>query len=146
MARSHARPVPSYSSMRARQRVFLPACGLVMTLAAGCDADAPANELYGLPARSGSVDTSRVNDQFRTSGGDVFVHLTGTPGSEAMVALGRAGLEAPSGLTDGPRPMLPLAPTTVWGSAAPTAVHDLAALSFVVAIEPTLDPDGSGID
>lgn len=132
---------PGRHWVKSWQLILLPACVVALSLSAGCESGSSTFDTYGLPPRNRAVDTSRINDQFRASGGNVFVHLTGTPGSEAMMALEEAGLAAPSGpLYDGPKLMLPYAPTTVWGSAAPIAVRDLAKLAFVTSIEPTLDP------
>lgn len=115
---------------------------LVAASAAGCG-DEPAVEA-GLAARSEPVDTTRITGPFRGSGGNVFVTLTGRPGADAVAALVDAGLGAPLGGSAGPVVMAPLAPTTVWGWAAPESIRTVAALPFVTAIEPSVDSEGLG--
>jgi hypothetical protein len=91
-----------------------------------------------LPPRVGDVDTSSVTSELRQNGGDVFVRLTGFPGSDVLQHLNSKGLGPPSGRSA----LVVLARNTVGGFVPAGGVDGIAAVSYVVRITPAADPDG----
>jgi hypothetical protein len=91
-----------------------------------------------LPPRVADVDTSAVTSEVRQNGGDVFVKLTGFPGSDVLQHLSSKGLGPPSGRSA----LVVLARNTVGGFVPAGGVDKIAAVSYVVRITPAADLDG----
>ena len=123
-------------------RVTAPLLTTIVLLTATACGGGVDDDPYGLPARNQSVDTTGITDEFRASGGNVLVTLTGAPGSEALDALQAAGLHAPDSESGSPVVLAPLAPETVFGRSSAEAVRGIAGLSFVLLIEPSVNADG----
>jgi hypothetical protein len=113
---------------------------VVITLLA-CGEQAVSSELPALsllPPRVADVDTSAVTSEVRQNGGDVFVKLTGFPGSDVLQHLSSKGLGPPSGRSA----LVVLARNTVGGFVPAGGVDKIAAVSYVVRITPAADLDG----
>lgn len=99
------------------------------------------------PSRTARIAlTSRLTPQIRKSGGNVFVRLTAEPTAKAIEVLALAGLTAAK-VPDPPTGIVTfdsLKIATVWGWASAAALRRIAALKFVVMVEPSGDPDGIG--
>jgi hypothetical protein len=133
MSRSELRIYPDV-----RQRVI--AALAALTIGMGCSESTALNDIdVGLPVRVTDVDTAAVTASLRTSGGNVFVALTGEPTAKALEVLDRAGLMPPV-LSDHPTSIVTfpdLHIATVAGYVGAGGVRAIAELRFVTRIEPS---------
>ena len=112
-------------------------------LVAGCTVGGPSSGLadidVGLPMRTQAPDLSRMNDSVILSGANVFVTLTGKPTPAALTILERAGLGAPKGMPaqGGIVTFDELRLSTVWAWMSPRHLKNVAALPWVVRVEPS---------
>jgi len=124
-------------------------CLLAATLLS-CSTSALHAPDVGLPSRAGPVDLSRVTLEFRRQGGNAFIRLTGLPNSLVLAVLAGRGLQPPR-----PLPGWPAFPGIVtwdslrlrvaWGYVPQNGVDRIAALAFVIAIEPSADQIGNTV-
>ena len=140
---------PSRSAWKSARRVLFGFSVLASpVLGKACATTDPSGGLndvdVGLPSRTQAADLGRITQVVRDSGGNVFVKLTAEPTPTALEVLGIAGLAPPK--TVPARNHLvtfdSLRIATVWGWLPPNGLSRLAALRFVIRVEPS---GGDGI-